>query len=88
MRKAGIVLAGMLTSALASSLLTACCPDRPPRVTFLLPFGTYRAISSTADTNYRLVISEDGATVVETFERGGKAYRQEYRVTERLETDI
>ncbi|NOK21938.1 hypothetical protein [Corallococcus carmarthensis] len=41
-----------------------------------------------ADTNYRLFLSEDGLTVVETFERGGKAYRQEYRVTERLETDI
>ncbi|RKG77934.1 hypothetical protein D7W79_14200 [Corallococcus exercitus] len=82
------MLAGMLTSALASSLLTACCPDRPPRVVFLLPFGSYRATTPTADTNYRLVLSEDGLTVVETFERGGKAYRQEYRVTERLETDI
>ncbi|NOJ92576.1 hypothetical protein HMI51_06485 [Corallococcus coralloides] len=88
MRKLGIVLAGMLTSALASSLLTACCPDRPPRVVFRLPFGSYGVTAPTADTNYRLSLSEDGVTVVETFERGGKAYRQEYRLTERQETDI
>ncbi|MFP2895518.1 hypothetical protein [Corallococcus sp. 4LFB] len=87
MRKLGIVLAGMLTSALASTLLTACCPDRPPRVVFRLPFGTYTVSTPTADTNYRLVLSEDGLTVVETFERGGKVYRQEYRVTERQESD-
>lgn len=83
MRKLGIVLAGMLTSALASSLLTACCPDRPPRVVFKLPFGDYGLGSPTADTNYRLFLSEDGVTVVETFERGGKSYRQEYRVIDR-----
>lgn len=83
MRKLGIVLAGMLTSALASSLLTACCPDRPPRVVFRLPFGNYGLSTATEDTNYRLFLSEDGVTVVETFERGGKAYRQEYRVIDR-----
>ena len=83
MRKLGIVLAGMLTSALASSLLTACCPDRPPRVVFKAPFGNYGLSASTVDTNYRLFLSEDGVTVVETFERGGKSYRQEYRVIDR-----
>ncbi|NPD22800.1 hypothetical protein [Corallococcus exiguus] len=88
MRKLGIVLAGMLTSALASTLLTACCPDRPPRVVFKLPFGNYGVTTPTTDTNYRLFLSEDGVTVVETFERGGKAYRQEYRVTDRQQTDI
>ncbi|RKH73319.1 hypothetical protein D7X55_01925 [Corallococcus sp. AB049A] len=83
MRKLGIVLAGMLTSALASSLLTACCPDRPPRVVFKLPSGNYGLSSPTGDTNYRLFLSEDGVTVVELFERGGKSYRQEYRVIDR-----
>ncbi|RKG95422.1 hypothetical protein [Corallococcus carmarthensis] len=88
MRRLGIVIAGMLTSALASTLFTACCPDRPPRVVFKLPFGSYGVSTPSADTNHRILFSEDGLTVVETFERGGKAYRQEYRVTERLETDI
>ncbi|WP_147446718.1 hypothetical protein [Corallococcus sp. CA047B] len=87
MRRLGIVLAGMLTSALASTLLTACCPDRPPRSVFQLLPGTY-VISNSGDTGYRLVVTGDGRSVVEEFERDGKAYRQEYAVTEHFEHDI
>ena len=92
MKKLGIVLAGLLTSGLASAFLTACCPDREPRKFFRLPAGGYGMAGDTTtpegDTGYRLSISDDRLRVVEEFEREGKRYRQEYRVTERWESEI
>ncbi|RKG91121.1 hypothetical protein [Corallococcus terminator] len=92
MKKLGIVLAGLLTSGLGSAFLTACCPDREPRKFFKLPAGVYsmrdNARTPEGDTGYRLVISDDGLRAVEEFEREGKAYRQEYRITERWEGDV
>ncbi|RKH62565.1 hypothetical protein [Corallococcus llansteffanensis] len=92
MKQLGIVLAGLLTSGLASAFLTACCPDRAPRQTFKLPAGIYgmrdNASTPEGDTGYRLTLSGDGHGVVEEFKREGKTYRQEYRVTDRYESDV
>jgi hypothetical protein len=74
---------GLVTGVLGALTIAACCPEVKDVVWDTSP-GTYTLFERLGpaplhgDTNYQLVISADGNSAVETYERGGKAFRTDY----------
>jgi hypothetical protein len=74
---------GLVTGVLVALTIAACCPEVKDVVWDASP-GTYTPFERLGpaplhgDTNYQSVISDDGNSAVETYERGGEAFRIEY----------
>lgn len=74
---------GLITGVLGAFTIEACCHEVKDVVWDTSP-GTYQPFERLGaqplhgDTNYQLVIAADGNSAVETYERGGKAFRTEY----------
>jgi hypothetical protein len=66
-------LGGLLTGAVLSTLIGACCGS-PTK----LQSGTYAPTDSSAEADYRLTIAADISTVTETFTRNGVSWEIDY----------
>jgi hypothetical protein len=71
--RAWLGLAGLLTGALLSNLVGACCPSPTP-----IKPGVYLPADNVAESDYRLTISQDLTSVTETFTRNGVAWEVDY----------
>jgi hypothetical protein len=74
MRLAIIALLGLVAGVTASHLMTGCgpCPVAP------LSAGTYYGMNNTTEADYKLVVSPDFISVVETFTRNGASWEIDY----------
>lgn len=71
---------GLLVGGLGSSLFTSCaCPEAELTP---VPAGTYTAnVEGQLEPDYKLEVSADFKTAVETYTRDGKAYEIHYTIT-------
>jgi hypothetical protein len=73
MTRLGLGLAGLLTGALLSSVIGACCPSPTP-----ISAGVHLPGDQLAEADHRLTISQDLSVVTETFTRNGVAWEIDY----------
>lgn len=84
---------GVVTGVFGALAIAACCPD-PKDVVWDVSPGTYTINLGVGpaplhgDANYQLVVSSDGNSAVETYQRGGQAFRTEYVIGPGIESPL